>query len=151
MPLLRFARSLASVADDIRWLLNFCQVMRGAAAKVVFAREVVKYLNDGQPVKPPSPKTKLAGPRQRLALIEQRSSESSDSHKAEKGHEQSEQQTDENSQSVLALSGESAGQRRFADQLVLVLIGTSGPASFAAGWVLRGRFHQYAIRDAPLL
>ena len=42
-------------------------------------------------------------------------------------------------------------QRRFADQLVLVLIGTIGPASFAAGWVLRGRFHQYAIRDAPLL
>lgn len=129
---------------------NAIQVMRGAAAKVVFAREVVRYLNDGQPVKPPSPKTKLAGPRQRLELIEQRSSESSDLHKAEKIRH--EQQIDGNSQSVLALGAvDSAGQRRFADQLVLVLIACIGPASFAAGWVLRGRFHQFAIRDAPLL
>ena len=126
--------------------------MRGAAAKVVFAREVVEYLNDGQPVKPPARKAKLAGPRQRLALIEERSRESSDLRNAKKGHEQSEQHIDENSQRALALSAaESAGQRRFADQLVLVLIASIGPASFAAGWVLRGRFHQFAIRDAPLL
>lgn len=131
---------------------NAIQVMRGAAAKVVFAREVVEYLNDGQPVKPPAPKAKLAGPRQRLALIEERSRESSDLRNAKKGHEQSEQHIDENSQRALALSAaESAGQRRFADQLVLILIASIGPASFAAGWVLRGRFHQFAIRDAPLL
>ncbi|CAL1130931.1 unnamed protein product [Cladocopium goreaui] len=117
---------------------NAIQVMRGAAAKVVFAREVVQYLNDGQPVKQPAPKTKLAGSRQRLALIEERSSESSDLRKAKNGHEQSAQLS----------AVESAGQQRFADQLVLVLIASIGPASFAAGWVLRGSFHQFAIRDA---
>lgn len=141
LPLLPFAQSLGSVASDIQWLLNFCQVMRGAAAKVVFAREVVQYLNDGQPVKQPAPKTKLAGSRQRLALIEERSSESSDLRKAKNGHEESAQLS----------AVESAGQQRFADQLVLVLIASIGPASFAAGWVLRGSFHQFAIRDAPLL
>ena len=110
---------------------NAIEVMRGAAAKVMLAQDVVNYFNDGQPVRPPTPKTKLAGPRQRLAP------QSSEVHKA--------------AQSVSALSALEPAQQRFGDQFVLVLIALIGPASFAAGWVLRGKFHRFAIRDVPLL
>ncbi|CAK9050212.1 unnamed protein product, partial [Durusdinium trenchii] len=45
---------------------NAIEVMRGAAAKVLLAQDVVKYFKAGRPVEPPLPKAKLAGPR--LAL-----------------------------------------------------------------------------------
>ena len=40
---------------------NAIEVMRGAAAKVLVAQDVVRYFKEGQPVKPPVPKSKIAG------------------------------------------------------------------------------------------
>ena len=122
---------------------NAIEVMRGAAAKVLVAQDVVRYFKEGQPVKPPVPKSKIAGPRiQRLGHIEEMRTSLGEEKQNGHNRQQRSIQTDTTPES---------GEPRFANELVLVLVACIGPASFLAGWMLRGRFGQSAIRDMPLL
>lgn len=122
---------------------NAIEVMRGAAAKVLVAQDVVRYFKEGQPVKPPVPKSKIAGPRiQRLGHIEEMRTSLGEEKQNGHNRQQRSIQTDTTLES---------GEPRFANELVLVLVACIGPASFLAGWMLRGRFGQSAIRDMPLL
>lgn len=95
---------------------NAIEVMRGAAAKVLLAQDVVKYFQEGRPVKPPVPKAKLAGTRLARTLPAPTNLASTD---------------------VGAAS--SRPQRTFADAMILLVVASVGPFSFAAGWMLRGQ------------
>ncbi|CAJ1448259.1 unnamed protein product [Effrenium voratum] len=99
---------------------NAIEVMRGAAAKVVLAQDVVQYLEAGRPVRPRPPKQKLAGPRMPLTLP---------------------------SPTMLTSAPSSEGRTSGLELGVLLIVACVGPASFAAGWVLRGR----SGRTMPLL
>ena len=124
---------------------NAIEVLRGAAAKVLLAQDVVKYFQEGQPVKPPVPKTKIAGPRmQRLGHMEEMSTSTSLGEEKQKVHNRQQR-------SIQTPTALESVEPRFANELVLVLVACIGPASFLAGWILRGRFGQSAIRDMPLL
>lgn len=113
---------------------NAIEVMRGAAAKVLLAQDVVKYFKAGRPVEPPLPKAKLAGPRLALKPLpsDLRSSNA-------------ETQPSTAQNLLVAPQG-----RTFADGAILLVVGCIGPISFAAGWILRGR-STFTRRDAPLL
>lgn len=124
---------------------NAIEVMRGAAAKVLVAQDVVRYFKEGQPVKPPVPKSKIVGPRmQRLGHIEEMSTSISLGEEKQNGH-------NPRQRSIQTVTTLESVEPRFANELVLVLVACIGPASFLAGWMLRGRFGQSAIRDMPLL
>eukprot|EP00438_Fugacium_kawagutii_P016649 Skav205669 [mRNA] locus=scaffold458:481719:483121:+ [translate_table: standard] len=113
---------------------NAIEVMRGAAAKVMLAQDVVKYFRDGQPSKPPVPKAKLAGPRaQRVGHSRLMSA-------AGQQHVQ---------RTAVFTEAEQGPAGRFADHLVLILVACISPASFAAGWILRGR-SRCEQRDVPM-
>ena len=94
---------------------NAIEVMRGAAAKVLLAQDVVKYFQEGRPVKPPVPKAKLAGTRLARTLPVP---------------------TDLVNEVTAASS---RPERSFSDAMILLLVASVGPFSFAAGWMLRGR------------
>lgn len=108
---------------------NAIEVMRGAVGKVMLTAPVADYINQGLPVSPPLPRAKSAGSRaSRFEAVRPRDAAAAV------------QTSSGDAVTMLeAKSTERSSSAGTAEWLPLVLLAVVGPASFASGWLLRGR------------
>lgn len=118
---------------------NAIEVMRGAAAKVLFAKEVAEYINRGLPVieLDTATRRKVAGGR--VSAVEGGADASLSSALNARSS------PDPSALSSIGWIGSSM------QILTLMLSAFIGPASFVAGWILRGRYATTAHSDGYLM
>lgn len=104
---------------------NAIEVMRGAAAKVLFAADVAKYIDQGLPVVDPSARNNSTSGHAPAAIALARASQ----HPALRAPA-----------AVPSLYAGASGPADKSLQLcMMALVAMVGPASFVGGWLLRGR------------
>merc|ERR1712151_233737 len=102
---------------------NAVEVLRGAAAKVAVAQEVADYVNSGLPVISPTQKEV----QQRMKSMGGRA----------RSRQNEEQSVELATMPVAAVQASTSSAS--LPVICVVLMTFVGPASFIAGWVLRGR------------